>query len=122
MAIRDQILLGCLAVVAVVVLLTKYKSVSFFGRALSLNEVISVCWVAFSIYIGAVASYYALKWPLGLSQAANGPATAMAVCASLFSIVSLGRIQPDWDRVTTRSLFGLLIVLWLIGAAVYFLR
>lgn len=122
MSIRDQILLGSLVVVMTVLILTKYKPVSFFGRALSSNEVISVCWVAFSIYIGAVAGYYALKWPFDFSREMNGPATTMAVCASLFGIICLGRIQPDWDRVTTTSLFGLLIFLWLIGAAVYFRR
>ena len=115
MSIQGQIMLGALAVLAASVLIT-LKPAPIFGRALSLNEAISVCWVAYSIYIGGVALYYALKLPLGLSRGTNAPATAMAVCVSISAILYLGRVHADWNSMVTRSIFGLAILLWIIGA------
>jgi hypothetical protein len=108
------IILGGLAVIATSVMITR-KSVRIFGRALSYNEVLSVCWVAYSIFIGVVALYYALKLSLSLPRATNAPATAIAVCVSISAILYLGRIQADWNSMVTRSIFGLLILLGMIG-------
>ncbi len=116
MSIQGQVILGALAVITASVMITR-KPARIFGRTLSVNEAISVCWVAYSIFIGAVALYYAVRLPLGLSRAANAPATAMAVCASISAIVVLGRLRADWNSMVTGSLLGLLILLWLIGAA-----
>ena len=108
------IILGSLAVIAASVMITR-KSARIFGRALSYNEALSVCWVAYSIFIGVVALYYALKLPLGLPRATNAPAIAIAVCASISTILYLGRVQTDWNGVVTRSIFGLLILLVIVG-------
>jgi hypothetical protein len=114
MGIGGQIALGVLAVVAASVMMT-LKPARIFGRALSLNEVLSVGWIAYSIFIGIVALYYALKLPLGLSQTTNAPAIAIAACASISSILHLGHVRADWNSMVTRSIFGLLILLGIIG-------
>jgi hypothetical protein len=108
------IILGGLAVIAASVMIT-CKPARIFGRALSYSEALSVCWVAYSIFIGVVALYYALKLPLGLPRATNAPATAIAVCASISAILYLGRVQADWNGMVTRSIFGLLILLGIVG-------
>jgi hypothetical protein len=115
MSIQAQIMLGALAVIAASVLIV-CRPARIFGRALSVSEAISVCWVAYAIFIGAVALYYAVKLPLGLSRAGNAPATALAVCVSMAVIVYLGRVHADWNSMVTRSLLALLILLWIIGA------
>jgi hypothetical protein len=115
MSIEGQIISGALAVITASVMMTR-RPARIFGRALSVNEAISICWVAYSIFIGGVALYYAAKLPLGLSRATNAPATAIAVCASISAIVYLGRVRADWNSMVTGSLVGLLILLWIIGA------
>jgi hypothetical protein len=75
--------------------------------------------LSFSIYIGMVAIYYALKLPLGLSRATNAPATAIAACASVFTVQHLDRVRSDWNSVMTKSVLGILILLLLIGAVYY---
>ncbi|WP_424630591.1 hypothetical protein [Bradyrhizobium sp. SYSU BS000235] len=118
MTVRDQILFGLFAVTGFALVLIKYKPVRFFGRRLSLNESVGVCWIAFSIYIGAVLGYYALKLLFGFPHATNGPATAIAACVSMLSILYLGRIQPDWERAVAKSLIGLFSYIVLVCAAI----
>jgi uncharacterized protein with PQ loop repeat len=115
MSIQVQIILGALAVITASVMITR-RPARIFGRALSVSEAIAVCWLAYSIFIGAVALYYAVKLPLGLSRATNAPAAAIAVGASISAIVYLGRVHADWNSMASRVLFGLLILLWIIGA------
>lgn len=115
MSVQAQIVSGALAVLAASVTIA-CKSARIFGRALSLNEAMSVCWVAYSVFIGVVAFYYALKLLLGLPRETNAPATAIAICASISAILYLGRVQADWNSMVTRSIFGLMIVLWILGA------
>ena len=115
MSIGVQIALGVLAVIAASAIMITRNPARIFGRALSYNEAFSVCWVAYSIFIGAVALYYALKLPLGLPRATNAPATAIAVCVSISAILYLGRVQADWTSMVTISIFGLLILLGIIG-------
>jgi hypothetical protein len=115
MSIQAQIMLGTLAVIVASVLIV-CRPARIFGRALSVSEAISVCWVAYAIFIGAMALYYAVKLPLGLSRTGNAPATALAVCVSMAVIVYLGSVHADWNSMVTRSLLALLILLWIIGA------
>jgi hypothetical protein len=96
--------------------------VRFFGRKLSLEEVLSVCWVAWSIYMGAFVAYIGLKLPLGLSRAANAPAVGMAVCISVVAVLCLARIPIDWRSAVTKSIFGLLTLILGVVGAIYFFR
>ena len=63
--VSDPAWLGILAVVCASALMV-LRPVWFFGRKLSLEEALSVCWVAWSIYMGAFVVYIGLKLPLGL--------------------------------------------------------
>ncbi|WP_156908506.1 hypothetical protein [Bradyrhizobium murdochi] len=67
MTYTDTAWLGCFAMLgasAFMVLRPKW----FFGRKLSLEEALSFCWVAWSIYMGAFVIYIGLKLPLSLSR------------------------------------------------------
>jgi len=81
MTVSDPVVLGCFAVLGASVLIV-LSPARFFGRGLSYEEAFSVCWVAWSIYMGTFVVYVGLKLPLGLSRAANAPAVGMAVCIS----------------------------------------
>jgi hypothetical protein len=105
----DPVWLGCFAVLGASAFLV-LRPVWFFGRKLSLEEALSVCWVAWSIYMGAFVIYIGLKLPLGLSRDAHAPAVGMAVCASLIAILWLARVTTDWRSAVTRSIFGLFIL------------
>ena len=56
MRVSEPLVLGSLAVLAASVFIVR-SPVRFFGRKLSLEEVLSVCWVAWSIYMGAFVVY-----------------------------------------------------------------
>ena len=62
--VSDPAWLGILAVVCASALMV-LRPVWFFGRKLSLEEALSVCWVAWSIYMGAFVVYIGLKLPIG---------------------------------------------------------
>lgn len=106
MTYGDTVGLGCFAVLgasAFMVLRPKW----FFGRKLSLEEALSVCWVAWSIYMGAFVIYIGLKLPLGLSRDAHSPAVGIAACSSILAILWLARVTTDWKSAVTKSIFGL---------------
>ncbi|MGY3605582.1 MULTISPECIES: hypothetical protein [unclassified Bradyrhizobium] len=105
----DPVWWGVLAVLGASVLMVLHPK-CFFGRKLSLEEALSVCWVAWSIYMGAFLIYIGLKLPLGLSRDAHAPAVGVAVCSSLPAILWLGRVVTDWKSAVTKSIFGLLIL------------
>jgi len=77
--VSDPAWLGILAVVCASALMV-LRPVWFFGRKLSLEEALSVCWVAWSIYMGAFVVYIGLKLALGLSCGAHVSAVCVAVC------------------------------------------
>jgi hypothetical protein len=105
--VSDPVWLGTLAVVGASVLMV-LRPLTFFGRKLSLKEVIEVCWVAWSVYMGAFVAYIGLKIPLGLSRNAHAPAVGVAVCISLIAVFCLARIPTNWESAVTKSIFGLL--------------
>jgi hypothetical protein len=102
----DPAWLGCLAVLAVSAFLV-LQPVRFFARKLALEEALSVCWVAWSIYMGAFVLYIGLKLPLGLSRNAHTPAVVAAVCISVVAILYLARITTDWSSLIRKSIYGL---------------
>jgi hypothetical protein len=106
MTIIDPVWLGSLTVLAASVFMV-LRPVRFFGRKLSLEEALSVGWVAWSIYMGAFVLYIGLKLPLGLSRNAHAPAVGVAVCISLMAILYLARITTDWASLISKSIFGL---------------
>ena len=97
---------GALAVIGASAIMV-WRPSRFFGRQLSLEEAISVCWVAWSIYMGMFVIYIGLKLPLGLSRNAHVPAVVVAACLSLPVVLWLTRIVTDWRSAVTRSIFGL---------------
>jgi hypothetical protein len=66
MTVSDPSFLGSFAVLGASVLIV-LSPAQFFGRRLSFEEASSVCWVAWSIYVGVFVIYMGLKLPLGLS-------------------------------------------------------
>jgi hypothetical protein len=106
MTSSDPIWLGCFAVLGASAFMV-LRPVWFFGRKLSLEEALSVCWVAWSIYMGAFVIYIGLKLPLGLSRDAHAPAVCVAVCSSLLAVLWLARVATDWKSAVTKSIFGL---------------
>lgn len=102
----DTAWLGCLVVLGASAFMV-LRPVWFFGRKLSLEEALSVCWVGWSIYMGAFVIYIGLKLPLGLSVDAHVPAVCAAVCLSLLALLWLARVTTDWKSAVTRSIFGL---------------
>jgi hypothetical protein len=106
MASVDPGWLGALAVMGASAIMV-WRPSRFFGRELSLEEAVSVCWVAWSIYIGIFVIYIGLKLPLGLSRNAHVPAVVVAACLSLPVVLWLARTVTDWRRAVTRSIFGL---------------
>jgi hypothetical protein len=120
-AVSEPLVLGSLAVLGASVFIV-LSPVRFFGRKLSLEEVLSVCWVAWSIYMGGFVVYIGLKLPLGLSRAANAPAVGMAVCISVISILCLARIPTDWRSAVTKSIFGLFTLTFGVVGVIYFFR
>src|SRR5712664_888660 len=121
MTLSEPLVLGSLAVLGASVFIV-LSPVRFFGRKLSLEEVLSVCWVAWSIYMGAFVVYIGLKLPLGLSRAANAPAVGMAVCISVISVLCLARIPTDWRSAVMKSIFGLFTLTLGVVGAIYFFR
>jgi hypothetical protein len=120
MMVSEPLVLGCLAVLGASVFIV-LSPARLFGRKLSLEEVLSVCWVAWSIYMGAFVVYIGLKLPLGLSRAVNAPAVGMAVCISVIAILCLARIPTDWRSAVTKSIRLLTLILGVVGA-IYFFR
>lgn len=116
MGIGVQMALGICAVIAASLIMIMRNSARIFGRALSLNETLCVCWVAYSIFMGVVALYFGLKLPLGLPSATNAPATAIAVCVSIEGIRYLGRVRADWNDMVARSLYGLFTLVGVVAA------
>ena len=121
MTVSEPLVLGSLAVLGASVFMV-LSPVRFFGRKLSLEEVLSVCWVAWSVYMGAFVVYVGLKLPLGLSRAANASAVGMAVCISVISVLCLARIPTDWRSAVTKSIFGLFTLTLGVVEAIYFFR
>jgi hypothetical protein len=103
----DPAWLGALAVIGASVFIV-WRPTRFFGRKMSLEEALSACWVAWSIYMGLFVAYIGLKLPLGLSRAAHAPAVGVAVCLSLAVILWLARAVTDWKSAVTTSIVGLL--------------
>jgi hypothetical protein len=104
--------LGCFAVLGASIFMV-LRPAWFFGRTLSLEEALTVCWVTWSLYMGVFVIYIALKLPLGLSREAHGPAVGVAACSAILAILWLARIITDWRSAGTRSifaLFGLILV------------
>ena len=106
MTYGDTVWLGCFAVLGASAFMV-LRPVWFFGRKLSLEEALSVCWVGWSIYMGAFVIYIGLKLPLGLSRDAHAPAVCVAVCFSVLAVLWLARVTTDWKSAVTRSIFGL---------------
>lgn len=116
MTLSEPLVLGALAVLGASAFIVLSPG-RFFGRKLSLEEVLSVCWVAWSIYMGAFVVYVGLKIPLGLSRAADAPAVGMAVCISIIAVLCLARIPTDWGSAVTKSILGLFtLVIGVVGA------
>jgi hypothetical protein len=119
MTVSDPVVLGCFAVLGASVLFL-LSPARFFGRGLSYEEALSVCWVAWSIYMGVFVIYIELKLPLGLSRASNAPAAGTAVCISVIAVLCLGRIRADWKSAVTKSIFGLFtLILGVVGAILF---
>jgi hypothetical protein len=121
MTVGESLALGSLAVLGASLFIV-LSPVRFFGRKLSLEEVLSVCWVAWSIYMGAFVVDVGLKLPLGLLRAANAPAVGMAVCISVFSVLCLARIPTDSRSAVTKSIFRLFTLTLVLVGAVYLFR
>jgi len=98
------------------------RPLQFFGRNLSLEEAISVCWVAWSIYMSTFVIYIGLKLPLGLSGNANPPAIAVSVFVSVTAVFCLARILTDWKSAVTKSIFGMFSLTLGVVGAIYFFR
>jgi hypothetical protein len=94
----------------------------FFKRKLSLEEALSVCWVAWTIYMGAFVIYIGLKLPLGLSRSAHAPAIGVAVCISIIAMLCLGRAPVDWKNAVPNSILGLFTLTLGVVGAIYFFR
>ena len=107
MAPIDPAWFGALAVVGASVFMV-WRPAWFFGRKLSLEEALSACWVAWSIYMGLFVAYIGLKLPLGLSRTAHAPTVGVAVCLSLAVVLWLARAITDWKSAVTKSIIGLL--------------
>ena len=107
MTLIDPAWLGALAVVGASIFMVR-RPVWFFGRKLSLEEALSTCWVAWSIYIGLFVVYIGLKVPLGLSRDAHTPAVGVVTCLSLPVLLWLARTVTDWKSAVTRSIRCLL--------------
>jgi hypothetical protein len=116
MGIGVQMTLGIFAVIAASMIMIMRNPARIFGRALSFNEALCVCWVAYSIFMGVVAFYFGLKLPLRLPPATNAPATAIAVCVSIGGIRYLGLVRADWNDIVTRSLLGLFTLVGVVAA------
>jgi hypothetical protein len=106
MAPIDPAWFGALAVVGASAIMV-WRPSRFFGRQLSLEEAVCVCWVAWSIYMGMLVIYIGLMLPLGLSRNAHVPAVVVAACLSLPVVLWLARSVTDWRNAVTRSIFGL---------------
>lgn len=114
----DPIWLGIIAVVGASVFIV-LRPKRFFGRKLSLEEALSVCWVAWSIYMAAYVVHIGLKLPLGLRRAANAPAAGIAVCISVVAILWLARRITDWRGAVANSIFGLFTLALVVVGAVW---
>lgn len=106
MTYGEIVWLGCFAVLGASAFMV-LRPVWFFGRKLSLEEALSVCWVGWSIYMGTFVIYIGLKLSLGLSRDADAPAVCVAVCFSVLAVLWLARVTTDWKSAVTRSIFGL---------------
>jgi hypothetical protein len=117
----DPLWLGSFAVLAASAFVV-LRPIRFFGRKLSLEEALSVCWVAWSIYMGVFMIYLGLKLPLGLSRNAHAPAVGVAVCTSLIAVFCLARAPTDWKTAVAKSIFGLLTLTLVVVGVIYFFR
>lgn len=81
----------------------------FFGRKLSVEEALSVVWVAWSILMAGFVAYIGLKLPLGLTREADALAISVAGCSSLLAILWLARVVTNWRRTVTISIFSLFL-------------
>jgi len=105
MTYSDTVWLGCFAVLgasAFMVLRPKW----FFGRRLSLEEALSVCWVAWSICMGAFVIYIGLKlhWVFRAMRIPRRSALRLFIHSA---ILWLARVTTDWKSAVTKSIFGL---------------
>lgn len=113
MTYSDIAWLGCFAVLGASAFMV-LRPAWFFGRKLLFEEAFTVCWVAWTIYMGAFVIYIGLKLPLGLSRVAHGPAVGISACLSIVAILWLARITSDWRSVGTKSIFGLFILVLIV--------
>ncbi|UFW45403.1 MULTISPECIES: hypothetical protein [Bradyrhizobium] len=82
----------------------------FFGRKLSLEEALSVGWVAWSIFMAGFVVYIGLKLPLALTREADALAIGAGGCSSLVAVSLLARAVTDWGRIVKISIFALFIL------------
>jgi hypothetical protein len=109
----DPAWLGCFAVLGASLFMV-LRPAWFFSRKLSFEEAFTVCWVAWTLYMGAFLIYIGLKLPLGLSREAHGPAVAVAACFSIVAILWLAKVTSDWMSAGTKSFFGLFILVLIV--------
>lgn len=82
----------------------------FFGRKLSLEEAVSIGWVAWSIFMAGFVVYIGLKLPLGLTREADALAIGVSGCSSLVAMLWLARVVTDWGRSVKISIFALFLL------------
>jgi hypothetical protein len=109
MTAAEHIGLGSAAVLAASAFMVS-RPLWFFGRKLSLEEALSVGWVAWSIFMAGFVVYIGLKLPLGLTRETEALAIGAAGCSSLLAILWLARAVTDWRRTVTISIYGLFLL------------
>jgi hypothetical protein len=115
----DPIWWGSIAVLVVSALMV-LRPMPFFSRKLSLEEALSVCWVAWAVYMAAFVVYIGLKPLLGLSRNTHAAAVGLATFLSVGVILLLARATTDWRRAVTKSIFGLMTLTLVVAGAVLF--
>jgi hypothetical protein len=117
----DPLWLGCLAVLAASIFMA-LRSMWFFKRKLSLEEALSVCWVAWTIYMGAFVIYIGLKLPLGLSRSAHAPCYRGSRLHIDNCNALLGTASVDWKNAVPNSILALFTLTLGVVGAIYFFR
>ena len=116
----DPLWWGSIAVLVASVLMV-LRPMTFFGRKLSLEESVSVCWVAWTIYMAAFVVYIGLKPLLGLPRNAHATAVWLAACVSVGVLFLLARAATDWRGAVAKSIFGLMtLTLGVVGTVLFF--
>src|SRR5882757_1255349 len=103
----DPIWWGSIAVLVASVLMVLLP-LPFFRRKLSLEEALSVCWVAWAVYMAAFMVYLGLKPMLGPSKNVHTTAVGLSACFSIGVVFLLARAAIDWRGAVAKSIFGLM--------------